>query len=64
MGEERKVYRVWWESLKVRDHSERPRSRWEDKIRMDVGETGCWDALHECCQPVWMLKLFVLSYAH
>jgi hypothetical protein len=34
MGEERKVYRVWWESLKVRDHSEdrvvdgRIRSEW------------------------------------
>jgi hypothetical protein len=40
MGEERKVYRV----LVAKSEGKRPlggrRRKWEDKIRMDLGETG------------------------
>jgi hypothetical protein len=41
MGEERKVYRFWWENPKDRDHSEDKR-RWEDGIRRDLKEIGWW----------------------
>jgi hypothetical protein len=37
---ERKVYSVWWESLKERDQLGRSRCRWEDGIRIDLRETG------------------------
>jgi hypothetical protein len=55
MGEERKVYRVWWENLKEGDHSEdqgvdrRMRSEWIlgrlvggglDLIRIRIGADG------------------------
>jgi hypothetical protein len=35
-----------WESPKEKDHSEDPRRRWQDGIRMDLGETGwrVWSA--------------------
>jgi hypothetical protein len=36
-----KFIRFWWESLNERDHSEDPRRRWEDGIRMDLREIGC-----------------------
>jgi hypothetical protein len=37
-----KCTRFWWEGLKERDHS-RPRCRWEDGIRMDIGMAwGVW----------------------
>jgi len=31
----------WWGNLKERDHFGRPRSRWEDNIKMDLHEVGC-----------------------
>jgi hypothetical protein len=39
MVEERKVSKVWWETLKERDYLE-DRHRWEDGIRMGLKETG------------------------
>ena len=30
----------WWGSLRERGHWGRPRSRWEDNIKMDVQEVG------------------------
>jgi hypothetical protein len=38
MGEERKVYKVLWESQKERDHIE---DEGVDGIKMDLWETGC-----------------------
>jgi hypothetical protein len=32
-------YKVWSENLKVRDHFERMRHRWEDNIKIDLKET-------------------------
>jgi hypothetical protein len=32
--------RIWWESTKERDRSEKSRRRWEDGIRMDLREIG------------------------
>jgi hypothetical protein len=33
----------WLGSLKGGDHSERPRCRWEDNIKMDLGKIGFGD---------------------
>jgi alpha-glucosidase (family GH31 glycosyl hydrolase) len=38
LGEERKVYRLWWESSKERAHLE---DQGVDGIRMDLNEIGC-----------------------
>jgi hypothetical protein len=40
MGEERKVYKVLARKPKGKRPPERPRSRWEDGIRMDLGKIG------------------------
>jgi hypothetical protein len=40
MGEERKVYKVLWERPRL---LRRSRRRWEDGIRIDLGETGWGD---------------------
>jgi hypothetical protein len=35
----------WWQSQKVRKRPlERPRHKWVDNIKMDLGETG-WDGM-------------------
>jgi hypothetical protein len=39
MGDERKVYIIWWVSAKERAFG-RPRRRWEDGIRMDLRKIG------------------------
>jgi hypothetical protein len=44
MGEERKVYRFWWGKAEGKRPLGRPRRRWEDGMRMDLGETG-WEDL-------------------
>jgi hypothetical protein len=40
MGEERKVYRVLVGKPEGKRPLGRPRRRWEDEIRMDLGEIG------------------------
>jgi hypothetical protein len=40
MGEERKVYKVLVGKPEGKRPLERPRRRWEDGIRMDLGEIG------------------------
>jgi hypothetical protein len=40
MGEERKVYKVLVGKLEGRRPLGRPRRRWEDGVRMDLGEIG------------------------
>jgi hypothetical protein len=40
MGEERKVYRVLMGKAEGKRPLGRPRRRWEDRIRVDVRETG------------------------
>jgi hypothetical protein len=40
MGEERKVYKVLVEKPEGKRPLGRPRRRWEDRIRMDLGEIG------------------------
>jgi hypothetical protein len=40
MGEERKVYMVLMEKAERKRPLGTPRLRWEDWIRMDLGETG------------------------
>jgi hypothetical protein len=40
MGEERKVYKVLMGKPKGKRPLGRPRRRWEDGIRMDLGEIG------------------------
>jgi hypothetical protein len=40
MGDERKVYKVLVAKPEGKRPLERPRLRWEDGIRMDLGETG------------------------
>jgi hypothetical protein len=40
MGEDRKVYKVLLRKPEGKRPLGRPRRRWEDKIRMDLGETG------------------------
>jgi hypothetical protein len=41
MGEERKVYRALVGKPKGKRPLGRPRRRWEDGVRMDLGEIGC-----------------------
>jgi hypothetical protein len=43
LGEDRKVKKVWRESLKERGHTEDPGV---DGIRIDFGETGCGSAFN------------------
>jgi hypothetical protein len=38
------AYKFWSENLKGRDHSEDPRCRWNDNIRMNVREVG-WESV-------------------
>jgi len=40
--ENRGVYRVLVGKPKGRSQLERPRRRWEDNIKMDLQEVGCW----------------------
>jgi hypothetical protein len=40
VGEKRKLYKVLVGTPEGRRPLERPRCRWEDGIRMDLGETG------------------------
>jgi hypothetical protein len=40
MGEERKLYKVLVGKPEGKRPLRRPRRRWEDGIRMDLGETG------------------------
>jgi hypothetical protein len=40
MGEERNVYRVLMGKPEGKRPLERPRHRWEDRIRMDLREVG------------------------
>jgi hypothetical protein len=42
MGEERKVYKVLVGKPEGKRPLGRPRRRWEDGIRMDLGEIGLW----------------------
>jgi hypothetical protein len=42
MGEERKVYKVLVGKPEGKRALGRLRRRWEDGIRMDLGETGWW----------------------
>ena len=42
MGEGRGVYRVLVGKPERRRLLGRPRRRWEDNIRMDLREVGCW----------------------
>jgi hypothetical protein len=42
MGERRGVYRDWWGNLRERGHFGRSRRRWEDNIKIDLQEVGCW----------------------
>jgi hypothetical protein len=41
MGERRGAYRVLVGKLEVKRQLRRPRSRWEDNIKMDPQEVGC-----------------------
>jgi hypothetical protein len=41
MGEERKVYKILVGKPEGNRPLGRPRSRWDDGIRMDLKETGC-----------------------
>jgi hypothetical protein len=43
MGEDRKVYKVLVRKPEGKRPLGRPRSRWEDGIRMDLGEIGLGD---------------------
>jgi hypothetical protein len=40
MGEKRKVYKVLMGKFQGKRPLERPRRRWEDGIRRDLGESG------------------------
>jgi hypothetical protein len=42
MGEERKVYKVLVGKPEGKRQLGRPRRKWEDGIRMDLGEIGLW----------------------
>jgi hypothetical protein len=42
MGEERGVYRVLVGKPEGKRPLGRPRHRWENNIRMDLQEVGCW----------------------
>ena len=39
----RSVYRVLVGKREGKKPHGRPRSRWEDNIKMDLQEVGCWD---------------------
>jgi len=43
MGERRSVYRVLVGKIEEKRPRGRPRSRWEDNIKMDLQEVGCGD---------------------
>jgi len=43
VGERRDVYRVLVEKPKRNRPLGKPRRRWEDNIKMDLQEVGCWD---------------------
>jgi hypothetical protein len=51
IGEDRKAYRVFVEKPEGKRKLGRPRRRWENGNRMDLGETGCrsvdWNHLAE-----------------
>jgi hypothetical protein len=42
MGEEKNVYEVFMGKPEGKSPLERPRTRWEDGIRMDLREFGWW----------------------
>ena len=42
MGERRGVYRVLLGKPEEKRNPGRPRPRWEDNIKMDLQEVGCW----------------------
>ena len=42
MGERRSLYRVLVGKPEGKRPLGRPRSRWEDNIKMDLQEVGCW----------------------
>jgi hypothetical protein len=42
MGEERKLYKVLVGKPKGKKSLRRPRHRWKDGMRMDLGEIGLW----------------------
>ena len=42
MGERRAVYRILLWKSEGRRPLGRPRRRWEDNIKMDLQEVGCW----------------------
>jgi hypothetical protein len=42
MGEKRGVYRVLVGKPEEKTLLGRPRHRWEDNIKMDLQEVGCW----------------------
>jgi hypothetical protein len=42
-GRRRTLIDYWWESQRERDALGRPRRRWVDNIRMDLGEVGWGD---------------------
>jgi hypothetical protein len=44
MGKDRKVYRVLVGKPKGKRSLERPRNRWEDRIKMDLREIG-WECI-------------------
>jgi hypothetical protein len=44
MGEARNMYRVLMGKTEVKRPLGRPRRRWEDRIRMDLRETG-WESV-------------------
>jgi len=41
-GERRGLYRVWVEKSEGKGPLETPRLRWDDYIKMDIQEVGCW----------------------
>jgi hypothetical protein len=65
MGEERKVYKVLVGKFKGKRPLRRPRPRWEDGIRMDIGEIGwgCveWIQLAQERDQMWALVNMVMN---
>jgi hypothetical protein len=61
VGEERKVYKVLVGKPERKRPLRRPRHRWEDEIRMDLGEIGLgsmvWVICHRiaCCNDGTLL---------
>jgi len=43
MGERRDIYRVFAGRPEGKRPFGRPRHRWEDNIKMDLQEVGCWE---------------------